>query len=298
MKQQFLADIVDTFRTYIYEHNRKVVPTSATLTVYKPGSTTKLIDAAAMTVAGDGLLSYALTAVHNDVAGENYKCVIAYVISGTTYYTTIFYDVVNSKLAAVITDDDLIAELPQIKDRNYRVHGTASGGSTTTIVSMELSYYVDDYFTGGLATNLTNEQTREITDFVSSTGTVTTATFATANAAGNKYMLQRSFTREINRAFEKIEEELTKKGKRAYLVLDPNDLRGTHILFAVAEVCKGMTTEGEGSYWWEMWKDYEKKAMESFSSLNFKYDSSGDGIFGTTEEGRRNRMSVRYPSLR
>src|SRR3990172_2510708 len=108
MKQQFLADTAEIFQTYVYENNRKVVPTSATLTVYKPGSTDKLIDAQAMTIGSDGLLSYSLTATHNDVADENYKAVVSYVHNAITYPITLFYDVVNSKLVKVITDEDLI----------------------------------------------------------------------------------------------------------------------------------------------------------------------------------------------
>lgn len=285
MRQQFLVDIADTFKTYVFEHNRKVVPTSATLSVYAPGSTTVIVDAQAMTVAADGLLSYALTTTHNDAADENYKAVVAYVVSGTTYYLTLFYDVVNAKLHKVITDEDLFSELPQLRDKMEAVHGAAENGSTTTIVDTELSRYEDDYFTGGLATNLTNSETREITDFVSSTGTVTFGT-ATATAAGHSYMLQRSFGKEIHRAFEKIDDLLTRAGNRPHLILDPYDLREVHILFSVAEVCKGFATD-EGSFWWTLWKDYDSRSFAVFKSLNLKYDESNDGTIGSGEEGKR-----------
>lgn len=286
MRQQFLVDIADTFKTYVYENNRKVVPVSATLTVYEPGSTTVLVATVAMTVAADGLLSYSLTASHNDIADENYKGVIAYVVSGTTYYLTLYYDVVNCKLHQVITDADIVNELPQLKDKGWRVHGTASSGSTTTIVDLELTRYEDDYFTGGLATNLTNNETREITDFVSSTGTVTTALFATANAAANKYVLARSYTREIQRAFEKIEGLLNSAGQRAHLILDPYDLREVHIYYAVAEACKGMATESE-NFWWALWQEYDKKGWLSFKGLKLKYDDSDDGVISSAEEGKK-----------
>ena len=243
MRQQFLVDTAETFQAYVYENNRKIVPASATLTVYKPGSTDKFINAAAMTIGSDGLLSYALTATHNDIADENYKAVISYVYNAVTYSITLFYDVVNSKLVKVITDDDIVNELPQLKDNGWRVHGTADSGSTTTLIDAELKRYEDDYFTGGLAYSLTRDETREITDFVGSTGTVTTAAF-TGAIATDKYILTRSFTKEIQRAFEKIDELLYRSGKRAHLILDPYDLREVHILYAVAEVCKGLTSTG------------------------------------------------------
>ena len=133
MRIQFLVDTAETLRTYVYEDNQRIIPTSATLTVYKPGETTKLIDGVAMTVDANGLLSYALTATHNTTAEENYKVVVTYIYSSTTYYMTLFYDVVNSKLSKVITDEDIINELPQLRDNGWRVHGTADSGTTPTI---------------------------------------------------------------------------------------------------------------------------------------------------------------------
>ena len=286
MREQFLADTVETFQTYVYENNRKVVPTSATITVYKPGSTDKLIDAAAMTVGSDGLLSYGLTTTHNDIVDENYKAVISYIYSAITYSVTLFYDVVNSKLVKVITDEDLINELPQLKESGWRVHGTADSGSTTTLVDAELKRYEDDYFTGGRAYSLTKDETRDITDFVSSIGTLTTAAFSSAIAT-DKYILTRSFTKEIQRAFEKIEERLKQKGRRAHLILDPYDLREVHIYFATAEVCKGFTKDGAQSFWWELWKDYEAKVNATLEALNFKYDTSGDGLITGREGSQR-----------
>ncbi len=292
MRQQFLVDTVETFQTYVYEHNRKIVPSSATLTVYKPGSDTEVVSAQAMTVAGDGLLSYSLSA--NDTADENYKAVIAYVYNAVTYTLTLFYDVVNAKLHKVVTDEDVVNELPQLKDFGYREHGTADSGSTTIIVDANLTRFADDHFTGGTAYSIDKDETRGITDFVSSIGTVTTSAFSSAIST-DKYVLTRSYTREIQRAFEEIEERLRQKGRRPHLVLDPNDLREVHILMSVAQVCKGLVaTEGEGSLWWEFMNLYNMKANSWWKHAIFKYDTSEDGnIVGAEEAVRMTRRAVR-----
>lgn len=295
MKQQFIADTADTLETYVYRNNRKVVPSAAVLTVYKPASAEKLITAQAMTIGADGLLSYSLTDIHNDNAGENYRAVIKATVGNEDQYLTIFYDVVNTQLLQVITDEDVTNELPQLKDSSWRFLGTATGGSVTTIIDPSLKKHPGDYFTGGVAINLTNNESQEITAFVQATGTVTTSTFSAANAAGNKYALQRSFTREIQRAFEKIQEKLRQNGKRAHLVLDPYDLREVHIYFAVAEICKGLTKDGNGSFWWELWKDYEEKAREAFVAVPIKYDASGDGMISEAETNKRMKtIKVRF----
>ena len=286
MKQQFLEDIAGTFQTYVYEDNQAIVPTSATLTVYNPASEVKLIDAQTMNISSAGLLSYNLTTTHNATADENYKAVISYIYDGNTYFLTLFYDVVKTILTKIIRDDDLIAELPQIRDQGWRTHGVADNGSITTIVDDELKRYEDDYWTGGVAYSVLKTETRIITDFVSASGTVTTKAFSGAISASEKYILTRSFTREIQRAFEKIEEKLRQKGRRPHLILDPNDLREVHIFFSVTEICKGFMREGTDSFWWELWKDYEKKAENSFNSLILKYDSDEDNIIDDAEVGK------------
>lgn len=285
MKQTFLVDTAETFQTYVWEDNQIIVPSSATVVIYKPNGDTVLQASASMSVAGDGLLSYSLTVTHNDIADENYKAVISYVVSGTTYVATLFYDVVNSKLHKVITDEDIVNELPQLKENGWRVHGTASSGSTTTIIDNDLKRYDNDYFTGGLAYSITQDETRKITDFVSSTGTVTVADFP-STAASDKYILTRAYTKEIQRAFEKIEQLLVNQGRRPQLILDPYDLREVHIQYAVAEICKGLVTE-EAGMWFEFMERYEKRAYAMFKSLNLKYDTSDDGYIAGSEESRR-----------
>lgn len=282
MKQQFIVNTLDTFKTWIYENNRRAVPSSARITVYRPGGDLRLADDEAMSIASDGLLSYSLSASQNSEPAENYRAAITYVLNGATSYATLFYDVVKTRLVKVVTDDDLASELPQLKDRGWRVRGTADSGTATTIVDAELKRYEDDYFTGGTAYSFDKDETREVTAFARSTGTVTTEAFSSAIATGEKYLLTRSFSREIQRAFEKAEERIMRLGRRPHLILDPYDLREVHIYQSVAEACKGLINDSE-SIWREMWKEYEKKAEDSFRNINFKYDSSGDGHIGANE---------------
>ena len=284
MKQQFLKDIAESFQTYVYEDNQIVIPISATITIYEPSTSTELISAQPMTVGSDGILSYDLSADNNEIANENYKAVIAYVIGSTTYYFTAFYDVVRSKLHAVITDIDIVTELPQLKENGWKTHGTASDGVTTTIIDMNLSIKEDDYFTGGLAYDIDQDETRKITNFVQATGTVTTEAFSGATA-GNKYILSRSFTKEIRRGFEKIEQYFVNTGRRADLILDSYDIREPHIMYAVAEACKGLVAE-EGGMWWEFMEKYDSKAYAILKNIKLKYDDSDDGVISQDEESK------------
>ncbi|HBG46398.1 MAG TPA: hypothetical protein DDW94_05340 [Deltaproteobacteria bacterium] len=285
MKQQFIVNTADSFQTYIYENNRRIVPDSASVVIYSPGGES-LVENAQMGIGLDGLLSYWLSQSENSTAGLNYKAAIEYVYESRTHYATIFYDVVRSRLAKVITDEDLSAELPQLKESGWSVRGTAEGGTESAIIDTGLKRYGDDYFTGGLACLPEKDETREIILFTAGTGTITVEPFSSAVAAGQSYILTRSFAREIQRAFEKIEARLLRSGKRPHLILDPYDLREAHIFLSVAEACKGLAAQSKG-LWWELWKEYERKADEALSGMTLKYDSSEDGAFSGEERATR-----------
>lgn len=293
MKQQFLAETGDTFRTYIYDSNLKVVPSSAFIRITKPGGV-ELVSRTAMSIEADGLLSFELSSSGNAVPALDYKAEIEYVHDSKTHYAVLFYDVVRSRLTKVITDEDIFSELPQLRDKGWSVSGTAEDGSTTAIIDSRLKRYADGYFTGGIAACPAKNESRQVLDFSASTGTITVEAFSTPVEAGDKYVLSRSFSREIQRAFEKLEDSLKRLGKRPHLVLDSYDLREAHIFLSVAEACKGLSSEDKG-IWWELWKEYESKAVQAYSGLRLKYDYSDDGTitgaegeltFGSLKAGR------------
>jgi hypothetical protein len=284
-RQQMLINASELMRTHIYRENRKIVPSSAAITVYRPGGDSVLVNNQPMNIAADGLLSYELSAGDNAIAAENYRVVIEYVYNTAPYRLTLFYDVVCSKLHKVVVDEDIVNELPQIRDNGWKFRGVAASGSATTITDPELARFPDDYFTGGVALSLDKNEEREITGFSSSTGTVATRPFGSA-VTTDRYVLTRSFSIEIQRAFEKLEAWIVAMGKRPHLILDSSDLREVHILLSVAEVAKGLVTT-QGGVWWELMLKYEKSGRDAFNALKFKYDSTVDGYLAGSESDRR-----------
>ena len=285
-KQKFKINTAETFKLRIYKDNRKIVPTSATMTVYKPGGSTELLTDVNMSVASDGLLTYDLTAENNDTLNSNYQTEVSYVFEGGTFPATVFYDVVNVKLHKVITDQDIVNELPKLKENGWRQLGTADAGSSqTAFTDSDLKRFENDYFTGGLAHSLDKDETREITDFVQSTGAITTTAFS-AVISGDKYVLTQPYTNEIQRAFEKLEDRLNRMDKAAHLVLDPYDLREAHIYQTVADICRALATD-ETAIWWALKEEYEMKVNQFFKNTKFKYDFSEDGFISGSETEQR-----------
>lgn len=286
MKQQILWNNADIFRAHVYDGGRRLVPLSATLTVYRPRTWEKIINSLPMAIGEGGLLTYQLAASDNSFADVNYRAEVSYVHGGASGLATFFYDVVRTRLAGVITDEDVVNELPQLKEIGWKVRGRAMSGSVVTIVDDELKRYGDNYFAGALACSVSKSETREVVSFDKATGTITTKPFSSAIAALEGYVITRSYSKEIERAFEKIEDRIIKLGKRPDLIADPYDLRDVHIYYSVAEVCKGFVTDPAG-LWWRLWKEYESKAEAAFNGLNLKYDVAGGGRISRAEEGFR-----------
>ncbi len=102
--------------------------------------------------------------------------------------------------------------------------GTATGGSTTTVVDSSLARYADDYWIGAslwlaAKANAPGGYTSWVTDFVSSSGTLTVSpAFADACAAGDAYQLFRYVSKEqIDDAINEVA-----KGGYAHHHLTPN----------------------------------------------------------------------------
>jgi len=88
----------------------KVTPTSATITIYKPGSTTAVVSAASMTLSGS-VLQYApdTTTVANYPVDEGYRADLAITYSGVVYKRQLVFDVAKYLLDLNIGYDQLVA---------------------------------------------------------------------------------------------------------------------------------------------------------------------------------------------
>ena len=285
-KPRFLKDHPSTLTLYIHEDEGRIVPQWARLTIYRPRGQEKLIDSADMTIAQDGLLSYELTAADNSQTGENYRAVVEYSNGTYTGAVILFYDVVLNRPAIVVTHEDLVAELPQLSEGGWRHTGTAEDGSTTTIVDGALKGYPEGYFTGGMAHLVDRDETVKILGFDPESGTVTTEPLGSSVTSGERYILIRTFEREIERAFEKLEDRLLRAGIKPHLVMDPVDVRELHLYLSVAEVCKGLSS-GKDDFWWHLWKEYERGAERLFETTTLKYDRSRNGYISGSEEVTR-----------
>lgn len=290
MKQQFLKSKVGTIRLTVFDKNTAQVPTSAAVTLYRPGSTAELQAQATATVnASTGEMTYALTATHTGTHDINYKAVWEYVVDGVTYYETQLFDVVKSILSIPITDDDLFAELESLRKVNKQATGTATGGTTSTLIDTSKRKESDDYWKGGVIEILSGTnigQTRPITSFSQTTSTITVSPdFGSAIDATSIYRIVGSFYGQIVQSFKKIETMLYNKGRRDSLILESSQIEIPLLYLTIHSIALDLMSEPDDK-WAMIAKEYNDKFDKAFNTMTLEYDEDESGTIEGEEEKR------------
>lgn len=288
MKQQFLKDKASTIKLMAYTDNVAIVPSSCTITVYKPGSNTAFIAEVAGSVAASGEMSYSLSAANLATNDLNYKATWKYVVGGVSYYHNQLFDVVKSILGIPVIDEDLFTELSVLRDEADQDSGMATAGAAGTITDTLKRKEADDYWKGGTIEILSGTgdgQKRGITTNVQSTGVVSISpNWATNPDNTSVYRIVRSYTKQIERAFEKISDMIYNKGKRHSLILESSQIKIPLIYMAVHFICVDLISAPD-----DVWDDkadkYWKRFNESFNGMRLDYDEDeSGGISGSDEE--------------
>lgn len=296
MKQQVLYQKTDTLRLTVYSSNVAVVPSSATIILNGTDGNSVLQSSVAVTAIDSttGEMTYDLTTTHTASLGLNYKATWAYVVSGVTYYRTQLFDVVRSRLAVPISDEDLYSELQSLRKANVQLSGVATAGAAGSITDTKRKE-VDNYWKGGTVDIIAGTgigQIRNITANTQSTGVITVSpNFTVTPDTTSSYRLVRSYTSAINQSFEKLEQMLYDKGKRDSLIIESTQIRVPLIYLTIHSIAIDLRDE-EGDKWDLLQKDYMAKFEKSFNTLTLDYDEDeSGGVQG--QEVQQNLTSLR-----
>lgn len=165
--------------------------------------------------------------------------------------------------------------------------GTATGGSTTTLVDSAMGDYPNDYWNGGTLFILSGDNaltTLKITDFATTTGTFTFATITDAIVSGVEYVsMPPSYSRDdLVRALNSALNEIGPIPK--YEVLTPSEEeQETYLLQGVFNILMVETTsQDEEPYDWEVnyyWKELNNRLVfatdhvPTFEKLRIWYEA-------------------------
>ena len=242
MKQDLLKGKTGTLSITPYLNNRPAVASSAAVIVLDKGGAT-LVTGYGSVNATTGEITYSLDSAYTAQIGENFQIQWTYTIAGTVYYQSSLFDIVRNRLSIPVVDDDLLNEQSDIMDGAEQFSGIVDSAASATLVDSDLKNYADDYWNGGKVSVINPatgvKQTRDITDFVQSTGTITVGSaWATTPDSTYTFEAKRGFARKIESAFEEMLIDVRSKGFRPALILESGELKVPLIKKALAMICR------------------------------------------------------------
>jgi hypothetical protein len=278
MKQQLiLSSTTDQLELEVWDHNVKVVPTSALVTIIIWGNEEVTDDSA--TVSATGTCSYIPGATVLDELAED--CVVQWdlTIDGEQKSFRQMFDVVLHPLHPAVTDEDLIAECAQLQDARYMEAGLAESGSSVSLVSILLQEYQDNHFQGGtleITDGACAGEKKRITGNVRATGVLMLdASLSTSVDSTSRFVARRSFQREIDRAWEDIEAMIQTKGYRPALIVNSEDIRPVHLCWTLVKVCRNLAKSPD-DIWWRRAETFNEEYASKLGMVNFAYDKNED----------------------
>lgn len=264
--------------------------TSATLVIYNP-SGTEYQSSTAMTVTSNvatKAIDFATDPTDKEYSRDrNYKVEFRITwADATVEHFAQFFDLVMYPFANLVKDQDLMDENRMVENGIQEEGGTASSGSTTTIVDLN-RIESDDFWNGGKLFILPTDDTGKIsehtvTDFVKSTGTLTFTPALSGGVTTQSYTLRRSYQAQINQAGNIVRDDIAAQGKQAYLMVDSTQVNRLIILKCLERYFQQIRKE-EGDQYDLQFKYYKSEYEKLFNSIPLLYDADDDGSISTTE---------------
>lgn len=286
MKTQSIIEVQKN-STYTFEHfieskNTAIIPSTANITIMDK-SGTEILASTAMTINGtSGLCTYDWDSTGNDT-GFNYQ--VKFELDSYDPVIRLF-DIVLYPFVNNVTDSDLILENRSLETSYAEVSGSATGGTTSTIVDAK-RFEADDYYNGGVITIYKDNDVyeRTITDYVSSTKTFTFTPVLDFTPTDEEYTARTSFQDGIDLAGTKVQLYFRKLEKRASLIMDSYTCKQL-IIYKFFENYYFTLMKEEGDEFSIKHSYYQRLYQTEMESLNLVYDINGDGSITEAEEDR------------
>lgn len=219
--------------------------------------------------------------------GRNYKAVITATYSDSTVEVIPrLFDIVLYPFVNQVSDQDLISENRMLENGIQEEGGEASSGSTTTLVDLNRSE-ANDWWNGGklfvmplLDDGKITEHT--VTDFVSSTGTITFTPARTA-VTTEAYTIRRSYQQQITTAGEIVQADIASNGKQAYLMIDSTQVNRL-IIYKCLERWFQQARKAEGDQYDLQFNYYRGEYDKLFNSIPLMYDADDSGSIEEDEQ--------------
>lgn len=270
-----------TFEWSFYDSNIKEIPVDGSISVYKPGGSTKLVDSDAVSIETDGTIKYTLSASNTATVDKNYKIELVYQVNDVVKRPFYLFSIVETPLINTVRDEDLFKYVPELRDKiTPNVVETTDTGTTTTFKSTELNYLNLD-FKGGMCEiyiDSTTQHNAEIQSWNKDTSTVTfTPSYISNIGSGLKVAIRASFQRFIDEAYgSHVYRDIRNRVPLAAGYIDSTVTDNLTIFKALEIICFGRVEEVDDK-WYVRAKKFQELYGKEYTKLNEAYDYDEDG---------------------
>lgn len=274
------VDSTFTFTYFKEENNQLIIPSAATIQILDASGNEKLA-ATVMTIAADGVVTYAWDSTGNAV-GQNYQ--VIYRLDSRKPVVR-FFDIYYYPFTNDITDTDLKEKNDVISDGIWEESGKAESGTTTTLIDSKLIDN-DETWKGGLIEIYKNKESkdRKISSFDNTTGKITfNPALESTVEANDIYIARRSYQEKITQAGIKVQDDFRAMEKRAYLVIDHRVLKWLIIYRFFADYFGNLIKEENDEFDIQN-KRYEGLYTNKLQSMSIVYDKNVDAIIDDGED--------------
>jgi len=286
MKQQILKDVGGDLLLQYFEEGIQVIPASAKIAIYDNVGSEVVAQTNAV-VDSEGNMTFAITPSIANTIEYNMKADWEFVVGSDTKHDSQLFDIVQYILQNPVIDADILQRAPFVEELNYRFISVADSGTVSTIVNSELNEE-DNYWKNGtieIIGGVNDGEKRKVISFVNSTNTLTVdPVFTSAIDNTSRFVLIRSFRKEIEEAFNVFKVDLKRKGIEPNRIIGSDQIKEYIIVKTLYLICFNFSKDPVDM--WKMRADEYKSLYDSmiFSAV-FDYDNDDSGNVDPDEGG-------------
>jgi hypothetical protein len=300
MKREIAKGKSYTFTWRFYDKAVQLKPDSASVIIKNKSGTTIIADNCSVSdTTGD--ITFILVDTYTATLDFNYKVELIYNVGGSPAYYFELFDVVNTPLVNITTDDDLFVFVKELRSQIIeKAYQTTEAGDTDQLRCLDLVQDTRSYKGGFLDISIPNSDgetfsnhSARIISYEQSSGTcIFTPEYTVDIPEGANFRIRSSFSLDIETAFnEFVIDDIRRKVGIAARYIDSNVCRLATTFKALQIICSS-AVEIADDKWDLRAKRFMQEYKDKIGSISEPVDLDDDSNISSSENDNRPSMST------
>lgn len=268
-----------------YQNGLQIIPTSAVITIFDNGGTSKQTGAGS--IDSEGTITYTFLAANNSTQNKNFKINLVYIYNAKSYEENQLFDVVLTPLVNTVSDNDLFVFLPDLRKNIFEITGeTDTNGTLSTLQDNMLKSDNRDFTGGKVEIFVLDTKVHEanITTYSKTTGIITfSPSYSSTITNGIKYMVRESYSNLIQTSFDSfVIKDVRNRIGLGSKWIDSNIIKNL-IIFKTLNLFCFHAIESEADKWFLRARQYESMYNDELQKIKEPTDENEDGNISDSE---------------